>query len=238
LKPSATPASNFVKSEKQKMSFLNSIKGALFEGDTSATPQAPATVSTLKQPIQGVAATPGVNIQPSVNTDMVDSIRKVTMSKNTALTAVLNAADLLTDVIPDPTMRIKAAIKTSSGGRTPKQIVDAIQIHVSDVDGEEMRFQRMIETKTQTEIGGMQSEISASQARATAIAQEIEALHKRIADLGVESNTITQRQSELNSQIAVRTSELQRAQVEFATAANVVRAELESHRNVIASIQA
>ena len=219
------------------MSLWNSIKGALVEDDGAAPapqPQAPQGAAQAATPQK---ATSTVSYQPisSVNKDMVEMIRKQTFSRNTALTALIQASDTLADIITDPVIRLKAAQKTAGGGRGAKEFADAVQIHLNDVDGAELQFEQALEGKVKTEVGGLQAQAAAADAQVNNLTAEIQNLTQRIQSAQQQIADASQKRNELQAQASTKEAELRQAEQEFRVAAETVRNELLGHKATILS---
>lgn len=214
------------------MSWLNKLKDAVYEAPPEAAQTAAPTTASV-----GTVAAPAPSIlgAPVVNADMVAAIRKAVFGRNTAFTQLLTASEALADVIPDPTMRLKAAHKTGGAGRTGKQIADAVDVHLQDVDGEELRFKNMIDSKAQTEVGTIDAQVQTATAQAQQAAQEIEQLTQRASALQKMIGELNTKATELSAQSVAKRAELEAAQAQFKLAANAVRIELNGSKSAILS---
>lgn len=223
--------------------WMSKLKGMVFEGDGSSpepaaapapqgAPQAHQPASSGYKPLgSGMSYAPPA----AVNEDMVAAIRKQTFGRNTALTALINAADQLADVIPDPTMRLKAAQKTAGAGRVAKEFADAVTIHLSDVDAAEMQFASALEGKIKAEVGGLKAQAVQAESQVNAANSEVQSLQQRIAQLQQQTVEQTTNFHNLNAQAASKEAELRQAEVEFKAAAAHVRNELNGHKATILS---
>jgi chromosome segregation ATPase len=212
------------------MSFLKAIKGLVLEeeGETTSTP--------TQKPVAAQATNGSTSPASSstLNPAMVQAIEKATFGRNTALTALLAQSDNLADVIPDQVMRLKAAHK-AGGGRSPKEIADAVAIHLSDVDGEEMRFSQALNAKIQTEVGGLTRQADAAEQATAAANDEIRRLTERITSLQGQVLEQTTKASQLRGEAQAKEHELRQAEVEFKAAAQHVRETLNGHKSTILS---
>lgn len=209
------------------------LKGMIMEDEVIAPvapPAKPAAATTT-------TTTPAVqNIAPvGLNQAMFNAIRKATFSRNTALTALITASDVLTDIIPDPVMRLKAAQKTAGAGRSGKEISEAVAIHLSDVDSEEQRFNRALADKIQREIGGLVEQGKSLQSLIKNNSDEIQNLQGRIAQLQEQITTNNSRVAQIISEKDAKEQEFRSAETEFKIAAEAVRNELNSHKATILS---
>jgi hypothetical protein len=215
------------------MAWLDAIKNAVYE--TPATPSAPAAPPSTASVGTVSAPAPTILGAPTVNVDMVAAIRKAVFGRNTAFTQLLTASEALADVIPDPTMRLKAAHKTGGAGRTGKQIADAVDVHLQDVDGEELRFKTMIDGKIQTEVGLIEQQAQQASAQATQASAEIEQLQQRIGGLQKLIGDLTTKAATASAEGATKRAELDGALGQFKLAANAVRMELNGSKSAILS---
>lgn len=213
---------------------INGIKGAVFEGEE--TP-ASAPVAQPAHASKAGPANPGTTYVPThgINQTMVDLIRKQTFSRSTALTTLISQADALVDIVPDPVQRLKVAQKTAGQGRASKDFIDAVQIHLNDVDAELRKFDQMIETKVSTEVGGLKAQVATTESQINSSQQEIQQLTARIQTLHEQAAAATTKRAELMAEVSSKEHELRQTAAEFKAAAEVVRAELNAHKQTILS---
>jgi len=218
---------------------LSSIKGMIVEEDGVKPAEAPAQQGAPQaapaKSVPSVGTGMTFSAAPALNQGMVDAIRKQTFGRNTALTALIGAADQLTDIIPDPVMRLKAAQKTAGAGRGAKEFADAVAIHLSDVDAAEMQFGQALEGKIKAEVGGLQNQANAAESQVSSMNNEIQNLQQRIAQLQQNIAEQSTKVVELRTQAATKEAELRQADVEFKAAAAHVRNELNGHKATILS---
>ncbi len=160
------------------------FKGMIYD-DVAEVPAAAAPAAGIQAMTQLGGQAAGV-IHTSLNADMVAAIKKTTFGRNTAFTQLLAASEALADVIPDQVMRLKAAHKTAGAGRTGKQIADAVDVHLQDVDGEVLRFKALIDQRTAADVGSLQAQLDQSAAEIATANAAIVAAQKRIADMQVD----------------------------------------------------
>lgn len=203
------------------------FKSAIFEEDPNAPKAAPAQGQTTT--VRAGNITQGVPsmLSPGVNPEFVAAIRKGVFSKNTALTQLITAADALQTIIPDQVTRFKAAFATAGNGRTPNQIIAAVDIHMADVDGEEGRFKVVLDQKLGSEIQQLNQIVQNAEASVTAMAGEIERSQARIAELQKKMGETAQQRNEAATAVTTKTAELEHTTSAFKLAANAVRGELQ-----------
>jgi prefoldin subunit 5 len=214
----------------------SALKGALFEEDPNAPKPAPVAAKPAAV-VTGAAPTVGQPIvfAPTVNQAFVDAIRKAVFSKQTALTSLVQVADTMAAIIPDQTTRYRAAFAAAGGGRTVQQVAAAADIHLSDIAGEESRFTAAATAKLGGEMRNMQQvEASLGQGIESAT-RDIAAARKRIEDLETQVRDATNRLAETQAAIASKKAELEQASSEFKAAADAVRTEITTLRQVVVS---
>lgn len=217
------------------MAWLDALKGAVFTD--APAPQAPAAApaALTTAPVAGATFSAPINYGPAVNADFVAAIKKGTYARNTAFTQLLGAADKLASIIPDQNTRLKAAYATAGDGRSVKQIADAVDIHLSDVDGEEARFKQAMERKLSDEVGGQQQRAKSAADAIASNMQQITQLQQHIAELTTQIGTFQNDQAAATQAANEAQAGIDRAAAEFKVAANAVRAELTSSKAAIMS---
>jgi len=222
------------------MGLWDKVKSAIVEDDGTVEAAAPQgapqpQMQKVVRTNEGGTMTSYHPVAPAVNQEMVAAIRKQTFSRNTALTALITASDALADIIPDPAMRLKAAQKTAGAGRGAKELAEAVQIHLNDVDGAEMQFGQALEGKIKQEVGGLQRQADVAEQSVQTMNQRIQQLQQEIQNLQQQSAEQSTNAMNLRSQAASKEAELRQADTEFKAAANAVRQELNSHKATILS---
>lgn len=214
------------------MSFLNAIKGAIFEEDPNAKAQPaivpPPTAAAPAAPVTaGQATSPAIS---SENAEMIDVIRKATLGRKTAYTALLEAANKLANVIPDANTRIKAAYAMVGGEqRTAETIIGAIDIHISDVDAEQRRLAAQLETSAMAQVNKLRDQANQLTEANADRQRQIEALQKQIS---TTANDI----AELTTTAASNQQKIDASGAQGARAIQVVRGELESQRALLSTL--
>lgn len=215
-------------------SISDKLSKMLYEEDPAAPKGAVPSASTAGIGVQSMSQ-PAALPSAGLNTAMVEAIKKVTFGRNTAFTQLLQTSEALADVIPDQVMRLKAAHKTAGAGRTGKQIAEAVDVHLQDVDGEVMRFKAAIEQKSASEVSSLQTQQTMAQQQIERAHAEIKAAQDRIASLSASITELTTTATQLGATIAQKQAELVQAESEFALAAQAVRDELNSSKSAILS---
>lgn len=210
----------------------SAIKGAIFEadpGEAKAAPKAAApTVTSASVPI-GAA----MDLGSTINPEFVGAIKKAVFGKATALTSLVEAAEKLANIIPDQATRYKAAYATAGNGRTVQQIAAAADIHMADVEGEELRFKAAIEARLGQEAVQLEHTAQAAQQQIVTTSSMIEQLQREIAEKQQRIGQLTQAQAEAAAAAANKRAEMQLVGDQFKAAAQAVRNEINILRQAV-----
>jgi chromosome segregation ATPase len=213
----------------------SSIKGALF---TDAESPAPAKVAPAAptQPVH-MPQTPGTpGIQVPVENRFVEVLRKAITARQTAFTSLLAAADKLASIIPDPIVRLKAAYATVSGeGRGLREVVAAIDFHMSDMEGQKAQFMSVLKTQQQQAIGTIETELNGIPISNENAMKQIQTMTQQITQLQELLGKNAARESELRNELASQQATFTMSQQEFESALATVKGELEGQRMAITS---
>jgi len=213
----------------------NAIKGAIFEDDGS-TPETKQPQAQPPQPTQGVPSslTSAPQVIPTgVNEQFVAAIKQAVFSKSTALTSLVHAADSLKDIIPDQTTRFKAAFKTSGAGRTVQQITSAADIHLADIEGEELRFKAAVDAKLGNEIAQAEGRAQQAAQGIQSLQMQIEQLQRQMTEAQTRIGQLTQEQAEQQAVAQSKRTELELTSAQFKAAAAAVRNEIQALRQTV-----
>lgn len=206
---------------------LDALKGLIFE--TKSGPQAPAKPATAAPTVSGSAPA----ARP-VDDQFVTALRNAIKARSSAFTALLATADKLSNVIPDSTMRLKAAFATLEG-RGLKEILGAIDVHAADLESQRMQFSRQAEDAMKREVGAKQAELDAIDPAIQVAQSQIEALSRQISSLNETIAQKSARKAELTTEIASETARFDTAKQQFETALTVVKGELDGQKAIIQS---
>jgi chromosome segregation ATPase len=218
----------------------SAIKGAIFEEDPSekaakaAGAPTPTTHTNAASPA-GVAAAMSVMSGSNANPEFIAAIRKAVFSKPTALTSLVTAADSLAEIIPDQTTRFKAAFKTSGAGRTVQQIVSAADIHLADIEGEELRFKAAIDSKLGAEIQTHEQQAKVAAQNVQATQQLIENLQRQMMEAQARIGELTAAQADHTAKANAKRAELEQTSAQFKAASDAVRNEIVALRQTVTS---
>lgn len=197
-------------------------------GDVASSSAAPVAVNTAP-----MGSAPSITVN---NNEFVTALRNAIKARTSAFTALLQAADKLMNIIPDPNTRLKAAFASVSGeGRGLREVLGAIDVHVADLESQKMQFQHAMEAQKQTALGTLQNELSAIAPANESAQQQIAAMNQQIQQLQQMMATNNQRALELNGQISAEGARFTATTQQFESAMLTVRSELDGQRVAIAS---
>lgn len=211
----------------------SSLKNALFESDPNAVQTAQPTAKPVAA-VPNTGATPGVVVVPTGN-EFVAALRNAIKARASAFTNLLAAADKLASIIPDPATRLKAAFATVGDGRSPKEIIDAIAVHVSDLEGQKLQFSKALEGQRATALGALQSEFDAIKPSNDTAAAQIDAYSQQILQLQQLVIKNNARAAELQGQLVTETARFTASAQQFESALAVVKQELDDQKAAVAS---
>lgn len=158
-----------------------------FEDTPEGAKQVKPTVapSSTSPPTIGQAGMvlPSTAAYQTHDADMYEVLKKTVQSRQTAYTALLLTSESLRQVIPDETQRIKAAFVTSSNGRPPADVLKAIDVHLSDLEGDRTRFGHQLAAQTTEKVDGPRRQAEAQRGRISGINDHITQLKNEIANL-------------------------------------------------------
>ena len=206
------------------MPFMDLIKKAIFEEEPQA-PQPvakPAPSSTAPQPLE----TPPAYVPMGTR----DNQFYTRLAKQTDLSAVPELAKIetfaapLVSVIPDKTLRYKAALATaqSQGGLTRDAILRGFDSLLNVLNSSASSFTKQSDEVAKTEVDGRIAQVSDINAT-------IQQKQKEIADLQQQARS-------MESQAEVSRSKLQEAKANFAAALDRRRTEIQQQRKEFENI--
>lgn len=207
------------------------FRDLIFERTEEPEAAAPASPAQAK-PFTGNFTPP----LTSANAEMIATIKKATLARKTPYTALLEAAEKLVGVIPDQTTRLKAAYAMiGSESRSIDQISKAIDLHVSDVDGEKMRFLQATKNQRTSDIGSLQSSVDSLRKNNVDLEKEIADIQVRLQQL---NSTVTENNRQINAstaEITTKDAGISDMERQFEVAAQQVKDEFDQQRRVILS---
>lgn len=208
----------------------STIRGALFEEDPNAAkPQASVANPAV------VAAPTNVGTAVSTDNTFVAALRQAIKARASAFTNLLTAADKLSSIIPDPATRLKAAFATVGDGRSPKEVIDAITVHISDLEGQKLQFQRALEGQRATKLGTLQAELDALKPANDNAAAQIASMTQSIQQLQQLIANNTARATELQGTITAESANFTASAQQFEMALTIVKQELEGQKTAVLS---
>lgn len=201
--------------------------------DPNKPKAAPAAAPVASHPLG--SAPPMANaIATAPENQFVTALRTAIKGRQSAYTQLLAAADKLVSIIPDANTRLKAAYATT--GRNVIEVVQAIDVHISDLESQRMQFTAAMEKTKSEAMGAMQSELTAIEPANATMNSTIQSLAQQITQLQDKINTNSTRKAELTTQITLKTNEFATSEAQFGQALTVVKGELDGQKSIVQSV--
>ena len=173
-------------------------------------------------------------VAPADN-EFLTALRNSIKGRSSAYTSLVQAADKLASIIPDANMRLKAAFATTGEGRSVKDVTNAIDIHIADLESQKLQCKNAIDAQRQSSVGSLQAELTTLKPANDAAQQQITALTEQIRNLTESITRNNTRAAELQLQINAEELRLDSRQQQFDAALNTVKAELTAQKNIVTS---
>lgn len=181
-----------------------------------------------------LGSAPPTSIAAAPENQFITALRTAIKGRQSAYTQLLAAADKLVTIIPDANTRLKAAYATT--GRNVVEVVQAIDVHISDLESQRMQFGAALEKTKNDALGTMQNELNGLDPSVTSMTATITSLSQQIQDLQQRIGTATARKAELSTQISLKTNEFTSSEQQFAQALTVVKGELDGQKSIVQSV--
>ena len=213
------------------MSIGKKIAGFFVETDDE-----PVAAPTVAQSSAAPVASPSVGM----DSNMVATLQRVVAARKTPYTALLEAADKLKSVIPDDATRLKAAFAmiSSEGQRTLDGVLQAIDIHITDVDGEGMRFKQASDSNAVAKVGALRSRVASITATRDGTLQTIANLEKEIAAQRTSIAANEQEIIQFTTQANDAEREIAILNTQFKAAIDFLKADLTNKKTQLSSVLA
>jgi predicted nucleic acid-binding Zn-ribbon protein len=113
--------------------------------------------------------------------------------------------------------------------------VDAITVHISDLEGQKLQFQRALEGQRAAKLGGLQAELDALKPANDNAAAQIASMTQSIQQLQQLIATNTARAGELQGQLSAESANFTASAQQFEVALTIVKQELEGQKTAVLS---
>ncbi len=216
------------------MGFIATVE----EEPTAATPQQaqPTAPQSMVFSAAGASAptpAPGVSLPPALDPTIVQHLQQKVMSRRTAFTSLLEAAEKLKDFIPDDLKRLQAAAKTNGGDKAA--VLNAIEVHIKDLDMEAANFKRFADSEAQTKVAALTASADQADQAATGAEQRIQALQAEIAQLHTTIGDKRAAAAQARSEASAAQSDLDAKSQAFVGALTAVKGSLVQQKSVLAT---
>lgn len=162
-------------------SFGKKILGLFVETDETSPD---SSTQTEPQAKVSVAKSPATS-DSSVDQEMLATLQNKINSRTSPYITLIEAADRLVSVIPDEATRFKAAFAMVSGdgNRSVSSITKAIDVHMSDLEGERIRFKKASDEQTMSKSASLREQAKNLAAQNVLSSGQVERLLADIAKL-------------------------------------------------------
>lgn len=214
------------------MSLFKKVLGTVVEFDEDKSQAAaPAVAST--------AVPAGATVTTSVyDAEMLETLNKVVTGRKTSYTALVETSAKLSAVIPDETQRLKAAFVTIAGDgqRSLGDVIKAIDVHVSDLEGQLTRFSQSSDLQLKQKSGALRAQAQTLQHEVEANLNEIATLTARIASLTQRNQEASGQASELARQADAAESEVKAVTERFSRTVQYAVADLQRKKQQLSTV--
>ena len=189
------------------------ILGLFVETDESS-PE--ASTQSERQVKVGVAKS-ATALEASVDQEMLATLQNKINSRTSPYVTLIEAADRLVSVLPDEATRLKAAFAMVSGdgNRSVSSITKAIDVHMSDLEGERIRFKKASDEQTMSKSASLREQAKNLAAQNVVSTGQIERLQADIAKLQDSIIKNTALCNDLNQQADNSEAEIQAISAKF-----------------------
>ena len=206
-------------------SFFKKVGRLIFEETTEA--------STTGDTSEKILSNPTATAPASVTAGLANKLVQTVLGRKSAYTALMDATEPMKSIIPDEETRTKAAFAVihASQQRTVEQVMQAIDLHASDLEGEEMRFLQSSKEAREKGVTAKQTEISNTNSRIKSLHEEMDHANKRLADMAEELRKAEQTVASLQTAMNTEENKIQAVENEFRVALASAKAELDARKD-------
>jgi len=214
---------------------LSKVGGFFVELDETSTAQIPAAVSpaqTSSTVAQSVSSPTNM-----INQDMLSALQKVISNRKTPYTALVESSERLRNIIPDDVTRLKAAFATISadGARSLADVTKALDVHVQDLSGEQIKFKQMSDQAIANNVGSIRSQAKNLTDSCLSRATQISNLEAQIHAMTQQNIDDQAKSADLTNQANVAESEINAKVKQFGDAVEFIKNDLVNKKSQLAS---
>jgi len=224
------------------MKFLSALKDAVFETDANvpASPQSTTVTPAAASPGPASPSNPQTYFPPSTpeaDPAMLEMLRKVAYGRASSFKSILENMSKMESVIPDESTRAKAAFATMGGDtRTPQNVLQAIDVHIQDLDGEQIKFSNTSAARKTESLNAIATKLSGTENSIQRLLSELEALEQTKAQKLDQINQLNTNLASMQNDKAQIDFEFDKVASNFMVAFNVVKNELLSRKAIFQNI--
>lgn len=205
------------------------LKGMFFEQEVPKPSQNDTTAQT---PTHTQSTGGFTSSGPVLDPNLMQHLRGIIIKRRTPFTSLLEAGEKLRSIIPDDVTRLKAAA-VSIGDKNA--ILQAVDIHINDLDAQADEFQRFADSEASSKIGTLKTKTANCEQAATAADQRVQQLQQEIQTL--QAQAAQNRADAAQSQAAAQNEqlELDRKTQSFAAALSATKNSLLQQKSVLST---
>jgi len=202
--------------------------------ETEETNEAP----TAKPAIPVSAVVPTAKAASSVDQEMLASLQKKIHARSSPYITLIEAAQRMSGVIPDESTRIKAAytMVSADGTRSLSSIMQAIDVHIADLEGERLRFRNASDEQTSRKSAAMRDQARNLEEQNAENAAQIQRLQADVAKLQTAIATNAAQSRELKQEADSADGEIKRVSIAFDVAVDFLKRDLAAKKNSLTTI--
>jgi hypothetical protein len=228
----------------QKSGGFSGLKGFVNKYIVDVGEAAPAQEAPKSQAVNPTPPTAGASpattyvAAPTVNPEMLHLLNKKVLDRKTPYTALLDASTKLEKVIPDADTRVKAAFTmiSADGARSISSITQAIDLHVSDLEGERLRFKQSTEAQVTAKVASARAKAAQLTSSADSDRQQIEKLQQQITALQERIASSTAEAQQISNQADADEQSIRSIEQQFNDAVDFAKSELSSRKASLAAV--
>lgn len=228
--------------KKPGKSLWSSIASLVVETDEKPATATPTQIAP-QAAVPASTNSAGTYIPAIVNSmapdpEMIAGLQQTVAKKPSPYSAFLESTQKLEGIIPDETMRLKAAIAsiTGDGKRTSDSILSAIDMHISDVEGQRLLFKGASDQRRRAEIDAPKARADSLRAQNTNIAANIEDLQKKIQAMQEQAMTNDSEAQTLDAQSQAANVDITSVENRFGLSVDWVKNELAAKKQLLSSV--
>lgn len=209
------------------------VAGFLFEQEESSDPKTP----TVTNPIPSTNSDIVKDVTEQVDPSILNILNNIVSARKSSYTSLLEISERMLKAIPDETTRINAAYSViSREGRSADNVVQSIDLHLSDLSSEFNSFMNTSENTKRENLSALQTKLSQTESSIQTNNKTIDELAARIGELKRMNDEASNNVVQINSEIENAKSAVDKVVDKYKTTYEYVVNDLKSKKVFISSI--